>query len=381
MPLSEPDAVRILRFCLAADDSGTATIRADGACVVTIALCRSSYEVRTFEGATFEESLRRAGGAGALKASCVDKQIAFFARREPTDEGAPRAATPTPTPRRETGPANDTRSAIDPAGVAVESSGPGESPASPFLALTGAVGALLHETQRERGVSTLFLASRGRLLGPELALQRARVDVQRAMLVSLSHAGAKAPPSVWHRLDRAQTLLGQLGTTRAGVEDLVVTVPQVISYFSAINVELLATLDAFMVTGLGGQARSGALACVALLYAKEKAGIERAQLAQAFLLDRFAEGQRISVAAAIAAQASYLHIFSAAAPRAAEQLLRRTLATPEATEVQRMEAVVYAAGERGFGIDASTWFATISRKIDMLGDVSDTVIKMLLDKP
>ena len=95
MPLAQPDAVRILRFCLAADDSGSATVGADGECRITVALCRSSYEVRTFDGATFEEALRRAGSAGVLKAACVDKQIAFLARRDPGDEAQP---TPTPTP-------------------------------------------------------------------------------------------------------------------------------------------------------------------------------------------------------------------------------------------------------------------------------------------
>jgi methyl-accepting chemotaxis protein len=200
------------------------------------------------------------------------------------------------------------------------------------------------------------------------------------VLARVVRDATEAPPSVRHRIDRANTLLGQLGTTRAGADDLVVTAAQAIAFYSSVNVELLAALDAFVVTGVSGPRRSGALACVALLYAKEKAGVERAQLTDAFLQDRFSEGQRLSVAALIAAQASYLHIFSAAAPRAADQLLRRTLASPEASEVQRMESVVYGDEDAGFGIDASTWFAMITRKIDMLGDVSDTVIKMLKEQ-
>jgi hypothetical protein len=355
MPLSQPDALRILRFCLSADDSGAAGVRDDGSCTITIALCRSSYEVRTFEGATFEESLRRAGGAGALKATCVDKQIAFLARREPAEEVTP-ARTSLPESLGAT-PANDI--------------------ASPFLTLAGAIGGVLHETQRERGVSTLFAASGGRLLSEELPRQWERADAQRAALLEVLRASAEPPPSVKHRLDRANALLGQLGSMRAGVEDLVVAPPQVIEFYTAVNVELLGALDAFMVTGVDDLQRSGALACVALLYAKEKTGGERAQLTQAFLEDRFSAGQRLSVAALISAQASYLHIFAAAAPRAAEQLLRRTLASPAAAEVQRMESVVYASNENGFGIDPSTWFTMISRKIDMLGDVSSTVIKML----
>jgi hypothetical protein len=353
MPLNQSDAVRILRFCLAADDSGTANVRDDGSCAVTIALCRSSYEVRTFEGANFEEALRRAGNGGALKTACVDKQIAFLARRDPgLETPVPKVTTPPPTL-----PANDV--------------------GSPFLALAGALGGLLHEIQRERGVSTLFVASHGQMMRAQLAEQHARLDAQRAATLAMLEHAPGTPPAVRHRLDRAGTVLGQLGTTRAGVEDLVVTPPQIISFYSAINVELLAALDAFMVAGVTGAGRSGALACVALLYAKEKTGIERAQLADAFFEDRFAEGQRISVAALIAAQTSYLHIFSAAAPRAAEQLLRRTLASPAVAEVERMESVVYAPTEAGFGVDASTWFDAMSRKIDLLGDVSSSVIEML----
>jgi hypothetical protein len=357
MPLAQVDAVRILRFCLAADDSGSATVGADGECRITVALCRSSYEVRTFDGATFEEALRRAGSAGVLKAACVDKQIAFLARRDPADE----APTPTPTPP-------------------VESNAALSAAESPFLAFTDAVHALLHETQRERGLSTMFVASRGRLPGPELLRQRSRVDTQRTVLARVLRDAKETPASVHHRVDRANTLLGQLGATRAGIDDLVMTAAQEIAFYSNVNVELLAALDAFVVTGVSGPPRSGALACVALLYAKEKAGVERAQLTDAFLEDRFSEGQRLSVAALIAAQASYLHIFSAAAPRAADQLLRRTLASPEASEVQRMESVVYGADNAGFGIDASTWFAMISRKIDMLGDVSTTMIRMLREQ-
>jgi hypothetical protein len=368
MPLSQTDAVRILRFCLAADDSGAASLRGDGACIVTIALCRSSYEVRTFEGSTFEDALRLAGRGGALKPACVDKQIAFVARRDPSDE-PPQARTPPPPP-----------TATTPAPESLAHDADAAHPEPPYLAVTGAVGALLHETQRERGLSTLFVASEGRTPREPLITQRAHVDSQRAALASLLAASPEAPAAVRHRLDRAGTLLGQLGSTRAGIDDGVVTAPQLISYFSAVNVELLAALDAFMVTGVGGPHRSGALACVALLYAKEKAGIERAQLAHAFLADKFSEGQRLAVAALIASQASYLHIFSAAAPRAAEQLLRRTLASPTVAEVERMESVVYATSDGGFGIDAATWFDTISRKIDMLGDVSSTVIEMLRDQ-
>jgi hypothetical protein len=353
MALSRADAVRILRFCLGADDSGDAVLRADGACVVTIALCRSSYEVSTFDGDTFEEALRRAAAAEVLKPACVDKQIAFLARREPAAEE--HAATPVPQVDR----------------------APGGRAGAQFLILADAIGALLHETQRERGFSTLFVGSEGRLSRPEVSIQWRHTEARRATLGALLREEPGPPAAVRRRLDRAEALLAGIGPVRAGIRDQVVGVPHLIEVFSTVNAELLAAVDAFMVGGTWEEGRSSALACVALLHAKEKTGIERAQLTHAFLRDRPTDDLRQSLAGLLAAQSSYLHIFSAAAPRPAEQLLRRTLASPVAAEVQRMESLIFGDGDHGYGVDPTTWFTTISRKIDMLGDIASTVISIL----
>jgi hypothetical protein len=172
-------------------------------------------------------------------------------------------------------------------------------------------------------------------------------------------------------------LLAGIGPLRAGIRDQVVSVPHLIETFSTVNAELLAAVDAFLVAGTWDEGRTSALACVALLHAKEKTGIERAQLTNAFLQDRPTEDLRTSLAGLLAAQTSYLHIFSAAAPRPAEQLLRRTLASPVAAEVQRMESLIFGEVDHGFGVDPTTWFTTISRKIDMLGDIASTTISIL----
>jgi hypothetical protein len=358
MPLSSSTAARILRFCLGADDSGSATSRPDGSCVVTVALSQSSYEVLTFVGASFEEALRAAAAGGAVKAACIDKQIAFLARRPPSDEPI--------------------------APLLIVNAGGGHAASaqatSRFLELTDAVGALVHETQRERGMSTLFVGSGGRLLRTDLREQRRQTDRRHQALTALLDEAAAAPPPVRRRLERAETLLSAVNPLRAGIEDGVVTSPLVIETFTAVNAELLAAIDAFMAASALDTDRSSALACVALLHAKEKTGIERAQLSSAFVEDRFTSSQRLAVAALIAAQSSYLHIFSTVAPRPAEQLLRRTLASPEAADVKRMESVVYGEDEHGFGIDPSSWFASITRKIDMLGDVANATISLIRER-
>lgn len=354
MSFSSSDAARVLRFCLVADDAGTVEEREDGACVITIVTARPTYQVHTFEETSFESALRAAAAGGALRAACVEKQIAFTTRHDLlADASAAR-------PRR----AAESK-ASDPA-------------ASVFLLLTDAVGALLHETQRERGVSTMFVGSAGHLVGDELTAQWKRTDQQKAILFDIvgSELGG-LPAAVQRRFQHASSLVGAIDGTRDAVMGGRALATRVIEVYTALNAALLAAIEAFMVTGVVGAWRSDALACIVLLHAKEKVGIERAQLSVAFLRDRFEHGQRLSVASLIAAQSTYLHIFSATAPAVGEEALRHALTSPVAAEVQRMESVVFMDGEGGFGIDARTWFRTVSRKIDMLGDVSTAVLGSL----
>src|SRR4051812_5180197 len=184
MPLSAAEAIRILRFCLGVHDSADVSQRPDGTCAVTITLWRAACEIRSFDGASFEEALRRAAAADVLKAACVDRQIAFLAQAEPRPAAVAAGASAAPAPAPH----------LIPDAAATTS--------ARFLAVTEAVGALLHETQRERGLSTLFAGSRGRLLAGELGRQWRRTDSRRSALRALLDEQV-VPVAVRRRCDRA----------------------------------------------------------------------------------------------------------------------------------------------------------------------------------
>jgi len=234
-------------------------------------------------------------------------------------------------------------------------------------------------------VGTLNIASPDEAVGLVLLLFTALVTAQLAE--AARHAAEREQEAaVARRSDDLKTALlravtHDLRTPLASIKANVSGLRQAdVAYSDEDRAELLAAIDAFMAASALDTDKSSALACVALLHAKEKTGIERAQLSSAFVADRFTSSQRLAVAALIAAQSSYLHIFSTVAPRPAEQLLRRTLASPEAADVTRMERVVYGEEEHGFGIDPSSWFASITRKIDMLGDVAKATISLIRER-
>jgi hypothetical protein len=151
MPLTRQDALRLLRFCLGPDDSGSVELADDGAALVTISPAEPSIGVRTFEAPTFEAALRQAADARLLKAACVEKQIVFL------EMGASKAPADAPAPAA---PARRARPDL-------------------FPKLLAATASLLHETQTERGMSAIFSASSGRIFKRELGRQRERVDLRR----------------------------------------------------------------------------------------------------------------------------------------------------------------------------------------------------------
>ena len=105
------------------------------------------------------------------------------------------------------------------------------------------------------------------------------------------------------------------------------------------------------------------------MWAKENTGRERAQLAVAFGLDRFAPGQIFTVGSLFGAQESFLRLFTTAAPRDIVTELRERLAQPPLGEVRRLEAMALSHLDGGFGVDPTHWYEAITLKVDLIGEV------------
>jgi hypothetical protein len=349
MALGVDEATRIVRFCLAGDGWGTAA-HEDDARVLRLVV-NEAERARTFrfEASTFEQAFKLAIEAGVLKASNVQKQIAFLGRDAPRPRPGPADTTPEPPGEAATGPVS-------------------------FHEATAIVSALVHETQRERGISSLYAASGGRLFGEELVAQwRVTERRRRALLAFLERCAARLPSAVAAQLGRARDLLGKIVAARGGIEKLKVPPNELIESYSRLNQELLRVIDNLLIGVVDPLQRPTALAWIALLYAKEKTGIERAQLVSAFERDRYFEGQYQSLPGLIAARESYLHLFAAAAPAPAGELLHEKLESETVSAVQEMERIALGHRRGGFGVDPTDWFSAISDQMDLYGDVESAV--------
>ena len=351
MPLTRQDALRLLHFCLGPDDSGSVDLADDGAALVTVAPAEApagGAGVRTFEAATFDAALRQAVDAGMLKGACVEKQIAFLSKdvaREARSKDGSREGRATPEPTR-------------------------PPPRDLFPRLVTAMAALLHEVQVERGMSAICAASSGRHFRRELARQRERANAKRDRLTVVRRELAEPMgATLARRFEKVDAQLRAVGKARAALDAGEISAQEIVVTYSAANLELLGIGDGALVAFAPGPQHASALASVVLLYATEKTGIERARLGAAFAARSFSDEDRQTLAALLSARRSYLHIFAATAPRAAEELLARALGSTVESDLARAEELILAGRQDETDLDARGWFNLTSRKIELLDEV------------
>jgi hypothetical protein len=244
-----------------------------------------------------------------------------------------------------------------------------------FLRLARGVGVLLDESQRERGVSALHVKSGRRLFAAELASQCARTDTRlRAVAALVESLGPELLANAAGRLARLTEAGAAIARVRKEIGQGHATTGEVVGAFSEFNGEVLSALDAGSEQLGEGDVRCLALASLALQHAKEKAGVERARLGAAFVGGGPDEGDRLVLAELVAAQASYLHVYGLTAPLPVAQMLRRVLAAPPAVEVRRIEERIFDASSHPASVDAGAWFSTMTRKMEMLGDVANATL-------
>lgn len=235
-----------------------------------------------------------------------------------------------------------------------------------------AVGDLVHEVQKERGTTSLFVSSAGARAGADLADARAAVDGRAAALGALLAGGSGAPAGVVDAVAAALDGLSDVAARRAAVDGLTGELQDHLAYYTAVDDAMLDALASVAADAQDVQQSSRAVAFVALLTAKEKAGLERAQLSAVFTRDAFGPGQLATVGGLVAVQASQLHTFVRLAPEPVVAAYEAHAASPAFAAVAAAEATAFdRASTGGFEVDPDTWFADATARIDALKELQD----------
>lgn len=233
--------------------------------------------------------------------------------------------------------------------------------------------ALVHELQKERGLSSGYLGSNGSQFGRDLTAQRTLTDNKRATLeLFLAQSDAAVFRKYADLLGLARNQLAELAGIRRQVSRMSISAKDAIAYYSDTNglfLDIIAQLPTLSADAII-QAKLTAYANFSR--SKEQAGIERALLANTFAQDHFAAGMYEKLIALLTKQSTYLDIFfSLAQPeQTAYYRTRMTGEFIDATETMRQTALRQGA-QGHFGINSQQWFKKQTDKINALKIVED----------
>ena len=248
---------------------------------------------------------------------------------------------------------------------------------------TTKVSTLIHELQKERGLSSLFLSSGGQQARQDLMEQRQRSKAATEALVSALRDLGQNPrfSGFLAKISASVAALNQLDQTRHGIDSLIsggatATSPdraQVIQIFTGMIGSLLdasykivhATNDAAIEATLS--------AYIALMQGKERAGQERAIGSAGFASGRFDDELYQQFIALAAAQDTFFSIFRGIASPEAIAKLDQGPEGSALQDVQKLRKIAYAAGVGGVseGVSAAAWFQATTNRIEQMKQVED----------
>ncbi len=232
---------------------------------------------------------------------------------------------------------------------------------------------MIHELQKERGMTAGFIGSRGSRFSGELQSQRGESDKRISEYTSFVSAhrntfdGTLAP-----LFSRVTENLERLPATRSAANALTLTGKESFTYYTGTIEKGLELVGHTATTAQNPRIAREATAYLAFLNAKEQVGRERATLNGVFSANRFDPDSYQRLLAILAAQETYLSLFTTFTTQEMRALYTAKMTGGFSRQVDEMRrGALDKATEGNFGVDPAAWFSAITAKINALKETED----------
>jgi methyl-accepting chemotaxis protein len=244
------------------------------------------------------------------------------------------------------------------------------------------IGDLVHETQKERGLSSGYLSSGGSAFGSELVAQRRATDARVADLTRfVEHFDVQGfGPVFAEQMVGVDQRLGAFASLRGGIDDLSLSASGAVDAYTATNGELLDVIAHAAKVSDVATVNRNVNAYVSFLRAKERAGIERALGSGAFATGAWTDGAYARFADVVSQQTSYLSMFVSFADADQLTAYEDVVAMPVFAETGGMRQIALDSGGGPLaGVDGESFFAEMTERIDAYKQVEDLLAADLIE--
>ena len=243
-----------------------------------------------------------------------------------------------------------------------------------FVELSVHIGALIHELQLERGVSSSYIASKGTKHRAQLFIEYAATDDKSQILNSfletfpLEFFDAKLRAE----LSRAQSMLDGVISSRQQVLSLDIPIGQAVGAYSHLDAQFLDVIAFLPKLSSIGEINLAGTAYINFLQTKERAGQECALLTNVFTTKDFTDEVVVKFLKLVNEQSTYADVFLHYATDKQKELYQQREGNSVFRDVVslRKDALELVLG-MGDYIDPQHWFDLTTKRIDMLKDFED----------
>ncbi len=245
------------------------------------------------------------------------------------------------------------------------------------------IGALIHESQKERGNTGGYLGSNGNSFNTELKIQQ---DITNEKIYDLNrflkqYENKKIDNEFRTQLNIALNSLKKIDLMRENIRTLNIEVGLAIDYYSNMNTEFLMVINNISKIGTNKEITILTTTYNNLLFEKEKAGLERAVLTSVFVTDSLSIEAHSKFNSLITAQQTYNNMFFTYANKEQKKMYKEMMLSGDAINVQKMRNIVISKSLIGnLDIDANVWFNAITGKINLMKILENKIAKDLKEK-
>jgi len=237
------------------------------------------------------------------------------------------------------------------------------------MLLAKLIANMIHETQKERGMTAGFIGSNGKSFAEQLPNQRLEGNKRIAILLQEVQKLDifKRDKKLQDDVALALNSLNKIDNTREKIDNFTLSLKDALAYYTSNNAKFL-TVIADLITGVQTAKETRELASFYnFLMAKERAGIERAVLTNSFTRNKFLPGMKEKFVKLITEQESFTTAFLAVADAKTRSYYLKTMDNKVVNEVNRMRNIALDATTiGGFDVKADYWFEMITKKINLL---------------
>ncbi len=246
-----------------------------------------------------------------------------------------------------------------------------------LLELAIANSQLVHELQKERGLTAGYFGSNGsdqfrRKLASQRQLTDNKLATKHSVTEGLSDVIAKLDLTGMRR-ENTQAL-NQLAKIRQQTDALSISAGEAIGYYTKTNGALLNVVSTIAEISDSPEIKQQGLAYYNFVQSKERAGIERAVLSNTFAKNSASLAAYVKFKELVLLQDTYAKEFENIASPDVLAFYQSKIKGPETNAVIEFRRIAEQQNLNGnFGVSATQWFDAATKRINILKSIEDYI--------